>query len=175
MKKLNRAILQLCAAFLILANWTSCTTEDQLSAPTAHVEATFSLKSNSAMDGKITIREAYLKLDRIQAAGNPQGTNITEIVHQVPAEEPPFRLSQADSSEIRFTLPSRAYNGLEFLLFPAPDNYELMFEEVPLADAPEPAEEDNDGTADTPGSGDENETDNDHGSTDDESDDSGDY
>jgi hypothetical protein len=62
-------------ALMFVSAWvgmlTSCAKEDEFLG-TPHIKTTFRLKSPSAMNGKITIREAYLKLDHIQATGSLQ-------------------------------------------------------------------------------------------------------
>ncbi|MGC1240346.1 MAG: hypothetical protein WA874_02100 [Chryseosolibacter sp.] len=119
---------------LLLFLWSGCSTEEQLFQNPAYLQTTFELKSPSAMDGKISIREAYLKLDRIQAIGN--GEMHTDITHPVPADEPPFQLSKADSSQIKLRLPGRAYEAMDFNLFLITDNYQLVFVEAPVTEEP---------------------------------------
>ncbi|MEX1241974.1 MAG: hypothetical protein WEB30_19805 [Cyclobacteriaceae bacterium] len=137
----RKAVLLAFMTFLVLSLWSSCSTEDQLHSQTsAAVEATFSLKPATAMNGKITIREAYLKLDRIQATGNLGGNNNTDITHPIPPEGPPFQLSKSDSSEIDFNLPFRIYDRLDFHLFLFPDAYDLVYQESP--EISDPVEDD---------------------------------
>lgn len=172
----RKTVVSAFMTFLALSLWSSCTTEDQLHSQTsASVEATFRLKSNAAMNGRITIREGYLKLDRIQATGNLGGNNNTDITHPVPPEEPPFQLSKADSNKINFTLPFRIYDRLDFHLFLFQDNYDLIYQETPAAEIPDPVEDGDDHSSDDEDEagnndkGDENDDDDDEG---DDSDDS---
>lgn len=163
--------------FFILASgfFSSCTPEEEFSG-NARIEAAFRLKSNSAMDGKVTISEGFLKLDRIQARGTLRGEYITDITHPVPSEEPPYKLSMADSSQVTFALTSKAYEQLDLHLFLFQDNYELVInttEDVPPPvagneDGEEQDEDNSDG--DAGGGQDENENDNDDGEENSESD-----
>jgi hypothetical protein len=68
--------IRLIPAILIsaLAGFSSCTPEEEFSG-NAYVEATFRLQSFAAMDEKVTIQEAFLKLDRIQTTGSLPGSH----------------------------------------------------------------------------------------------------
>ena len=147
---------------LVLVLGSSCTEEQDL-ANNAEVQLTFDLTSNSAMKGKITIDDAYLKLDRIQVAGNFGGQNFANVTHTVSAEEPPYRLSNADSSYVSFRLPASPYDQLVFDFYLFQDNYKLVFLESPVQETPAPTPGNNGGTTD-PGQGEGNPNhDNDNG------------
>lgn len=126
MKKRGEIILwMLVSAFTLTFLWSSCTTEEPFQGETG-VKAIFKLKSPTAMNGKIAIREVYLKLSHIKATGSIGGEINTDISHTIPAEEPPFQLSKADSNQAYFTLPARAYDQLVFDLFFYQDTYDLV-------------------------------------------------
>lgn len=135
MKKTDNSGIYSAIISLLLLLWSGCSTEEQLFENPSHVQANFNLKSPAAMNGKVFINDAYLKLDRIQAIGN--GETHTNITHPIPAEEPPFQLSKTDSSRVKFRLPGRAYESLDFHLFLIPDPYQLVFRE-PVAEGPPP-------------------------------------
>ena len=139
---------------LVLVLGSSCTEEQDL-ANNAEVQLTFDLTSNSAMKGKITIDDAYLKLDRIQVAGNFGGQNFANVTHTVSAEEPPYRLGNADSSYVSFRLPASPYDQLVFDFYLFQDNYRLVFLERPVQETPAPTPGNNGGTTD-PGQGEGN-------------------
>lgn len=135
MKKTDNSGIYSAIMSLLLLLGSGCSTEEQLFENPSHVQANFNLESPSAMNGKVFINDAYLKLDRIQAIGN--GETHTNITHPIPAEEPPFQLSKTDSSRVKFRLPGRAYESLDFHLFLIPDPYQLVFRE-PVAEGPPP-------------------------------------
>jgi hypothetical protein len=121
--------------------WSSCTLEPGFD-ETSHIQTAFKVSSPAAMDGKITVTQAYLKLDRIEVNGGLNGKNNTSLTHPIPAEEPPYNLTHADSGEVDFTVSSRAYDQLHVHLFPFTDAYELVYlggtvENPPPADEPE--------------------------------------
>ena len=152
-KNIKKGLLLL-TGVLVLNAWTSCTTEDQLHSPTSSdVEAIFTLKSPATMNGKITIREAYLKLDRLQATGSLGGDNSTDIMQPIPPEEPPYQLTKSDSGKLNFTLPFRVYDQLDFHLFLFQDSYDLIFRQSTAPETPDPGENNDDGSPDEGGSG----------------------
>ena len=55
-----------------------------------------------------------------------RGENITDATHPIPSEEPPFKLSMADSSQVNFPLNAKAYEYLDFHLFLYQDTYQLV-------------------------------------------------
>jgi hypothetical protein len=134
-------------ALMFVSAWVSmlsgCANEDEFFG-TPHIKTTFRLKSPSAMNGKITISEAYLKLDHIHATGSLQGVNNTNDSHFIPSEEPPYQLSRSDSSQADFNLTARAYDQLDFQLFLLMDSYELIVNEA-TEEVPEPVEDTDDG------------------------------
>lgn len=149
MENKGKTGLSVLMGLFMLSLWSSCTTEDQLhSQTTADVETTFRLKSTAAMNGKITIREVYLKLDRVQATGNLGETNNTDVTQPIPPGEPPFQLSKPDSSKIDLTLPFRIHDDLDFHLFLFRDTYDLILEENPVAETPDPGEDHEGGSPD---------------------------
>lgn len=108
----------------LLLIYVGCTPEEVVPNE-AQVETTFTLKSREAMQGVIYIQEAWLKLDQIQVSGSPQNPAVT---HAIPAEDPPFRLTQADSSRVYFSLPFRAYEQLTVDLHLLQDNRDLTYQ-----------------------------------------------
>lgn len=124
---------------LILAG--GCTTDDSF--PTTNIKAVFRLKSQTAMEGRITIDEAYLKLNSVEATGNLYNGKRTDVTEAIAAEAPPFKLSAADSAEMNFTLPAGTYDHLEFNLFLFQDTYALAPMTNPPAEAPPPSQNDN--------------------------------
>ncbi len=106
---------------------SGCTSEEIFQA--AQIKGTFRLKSPTAMNGKFIIEEAYLKLSHINAIGSHQGANNTNLMHPIPAEEPPYQLSRVDSNQVIFNLPSRTYDKLDFHLFLFQDTYQLIVKE----------------------------------------------
>jgi hypothetical protein len=126
MKKRGRMMpWMLLSAFTLTFFWSSCTSDEVFQGPTK-VRAIFKLKSPSSMNGKIAVREVYLKLSHIEATGSIGEETNTHVTHTIPAEEPPFQLSRADSSQAYFTLPARAYDQLVFHLFFHQDAYDLV-------------------------------------------------
>ena len=93
------------------------------------------------MDGKIQISDALLKLDYVQASGNV-GKQNTAVIHSIPSEEPPYRLTVPDSSQLRFSLNSIHYDALDFHLFLAADNYQLILKDNVEESAPVPRQTD---------------------------------
>src|SRR5690606_12338151 len=89
----------------------SCTLEDEVPAA-ARISATFGLRSPSALDGKIVIGEAYLKLHRLEVTGTLNGSSVTQVNHTVAPEESPYRLTTSDSSHAGFALGSTTYDQL---------------------------------------------------------------
>jgi len=169
MGKMKEIVLSGFIAILLSGVGSSCTTEDQLYSPTgAQVKATFSLESPSALNGKISIREVYMKLDRVQVTGYHQGDMNTDIHHPIPPDDRPFQLSKADSSQINFTLPFRTYDQLDFHLFLFQDTYTLAYDVTPTEQGP-PVEEEGespdtgDASDDNKGNSDENDSDDDTG------------
>jgi hypothetical protein len=117
----------LLASVLTLALlWTSCAVEQDFFG-TSDILATFKLTTPAAMEGKISIAEAYFKLNRIEISGSLSGKNITNLTHPIPADEPPYNLTQADSSQVDFSVSSRAYDQLDLHLFPFTDTYQLVY------------------------------------------------
>jgi hypothetical protein len=127
-----------------LTLWTSCNDEVNFEG-TSHIQAIFQLKSATAMNGRITIEQAYLKLDRIRATGNLRGDNVTDITHSIPADDPPYKLMDADSGQVNFTLNRLAYNILDFHFYLPEDNYQLIFQNPVPVETPVPTEEGTDG------------------------------
>ena len=123
---------------MVLSFWSGCTTEEIYQA--AQIKGIFRLKSPSAMNGKLIIEEAYLKLSHIDAIGNRHGEN-TNLTHPISLEEPPYQLSRFDSSQVSFNLPSRSYDQLDFHLFLFQDTYQLIVKEEGNGDVDEPNEE----------------------------------
>ncbi|HEX8040494.1 MAG TPA: hypothetical protein VF490_15150, partial [Chryseosolibacter sp.] len=103
------------ASAMALTAASSCTTDDSF--PTTNIKAVFRLKSQTAMEGRITIDEAYLKLNSVQATGNLYNGKVTDVTHAVAPEDPPLRLSAADSTEMNFSLPAGTYDHLDFNLY----------------------------------------------------------
>jgi hypothetical protein len=162
--------------------WSSCTTSDEVF-EAAHVETSFQLTGPPAMNGSLSIDEAYLKLSHIDVNGSRQGKNITTLTHQIPADEPPYRLSNADSNQVSFDLPSRTYDALHFDLFLFQDTYELIITndgpvDQPPVEEPDGNDDNEDGDQDGGNgtSGNDNDADNegDDGSGDDDNDSGGD-
>lgn len=114
--------------------FSGCATEE--SPVTANVVATFRLKSTTAMDGKITIDEAFLKLDRIEGVGALHNGNQTHVTHHIPADDPPYTLRSADSSTVTLRLPPGVYDQLDFNLYLFQDTYQLVMDENPAPPAP---------------------------------------
>jgi hypothetical protein len=136
------------ALFLIL--WSSCTQEPEF-VDKVNIQATFRLKSRTAMDGKIQIGETLLKLDRIQASGN-LGKSKTDVIHSIHPDEPPYRLSMTDTAQVRFTLNSMHYDELDFHLFLLQDPYELILKDGVVTEVPAPGQtDDHDGVSDGDG------------------------
>lgn len=132
----------LITAFALIFS-SSCTQEEEL-AGNAQIEVAFRLKSLSAMDGKILIHEAFLKLDRLHVAGTLPGNHLTEVTHLIPPGEPPYKLSMADSNHVSFGLTSRAYQALNFHLFLLQDPYQLVI--TTTQETPPPDDENGSGT-----------------------------
>ncbi len=150
-KKLLTKMLWL-ASGVALAFPSSCTMDDPFA--TTNIKAVFRLKSQTALEGRITIDEAYLKLSHIEATGNLPDGKMTDITHSIPAEEPPFKLTTADSSELNFTLPSGIYDQLDFNLFLFHDTYGLVMMANAPAETPDPAQnDDQDSTGQQDGEG----------------------
>jgi hypothetical protein len=132
---------------------SSCTPTDEVFYASAHVQSSFHLTGPSAIQGTLSIDEAYLKLSHIETTGFRQGKNNTTLTHQVPADEPPYRLSKTDSNQVNFTLPFRSYDQLHFDLFLFQDTYEpIVTDSTPVAETP--AEEEPKGNGGTNGGGD---------------------
>ncbi|MEX2235779.1 MAG: hypothetical protein WD824_26715 [Cyclobacteriaceae bacterium] len=174
MKRGRTLVLMIVSALLVL--WSSCTDEEH-SLGTARVEATFGLNSRSAMAGKITVEEAFLKLDRIQILGSLGGNNNTNVTHTIAPDEPPYNLTRADSSHADFNLTSRVYDQLDFHLFMFQDQYELKFIDAGPIEVPEPEDDgsgggngDQDDDTDSDDDG-ENDSDDDDGNHDEDDDD----
>jgi hypothetical protein len=131
------------SVFALAILWTSCAVEQDFFGA-SNILTTFKLTTPAAMDGKITIAEAYLKLNRIEVSGSLSGKNITSLTHPIPADEPPYNLTQADSSQVDFSVSSRAYDELDLHLFPFTDTYQLLYLGEPVENPPpieEPEEE----------------------------------
>lgn len=163
--KVGIGLITYISCFLILLG-SGCT-EDQLFLGNSQVDANFQLKGNSALKGKVTIDQAYLKLDRIQVNGNYGGKILANVTHPVPAEEAPYLLSESDTSHVSFRLPTSPYDQLDFNFFLFQDNYQLVFHQTPMPETPTPPAGDNGGTTD-PGNG--NDGQDDGGGNDDPSD-----
>lgn len=128
------------SSMLIAGLWSGCNNEQDFSG-TANITATFTLKSPAAMGGKITLREAYLKLDRIEVMGSLNGSVITNIAHAIPPQEPPFKLIEADSSHVRLSVTSHAYDQLGMRLVLFKDTYALTHLAGKAEEIPEPLED----------------------------------
>lgn len=169
------AILFTALAFIFAS---SCTQEEDL-AGNAQIEVAFRLKSLSAMDGKILIHEAFLKLDRLHVAGTLPGDHLTDVTHAIPPGEPPYKLSMADSNHVSFNLTSKAYQALDFHLFLLQDAYQLVI--TTTQETPPPDDENGSGTdgddegqgEDSDGDDSEDESDGNDGDSDDDSQDDG--
>ena len=116
---------------------SGCSDEQQLHR-SSQVETTFQLKSGSGLNGAFTIQHAYLKLDRVVVSGVSAGKNLPNTTLSIPADEPPFRLVESDSSHIRYTLPARQYDVMDLSLFLFADQYELVLAGRPEEHIPEP-------------------------------------
>lgn len=119
-----------------------CSEEQPLPDAEARVETTLGLTTPSAMDGKISIQQAYLKLDHIRVIGN-SADRVTNILYDINADEPPYQLAHADSNHLEFTLPVFAYEQLDFHLFLYGDDYPLAFTTSAAGEAPTPTQEEN--------------------------------
>lgn len=130
---------------------TGCTVDAPVASNPAIVDVTFAMRPLDAMNGKITVHEAYLKLDRIEVSGMLGGKVNAAMTHSIPPEEPPFKLSQADSSHVTLTVPARDYDHLGLRLFPANQAYELVLlgnagaEETPSPPPPQNADDHDNG------------------------------
>lgn len=137
-KRQEKLIAWIVLALLVAIN--GCTPEE-LVPDEAQVETIFSLKSRELAQPSITVQEAWLKLDRIQVSGSPGSSGFT---HAINPEEPPFRLGDADSSRVHFSLPSRPYERLTFDLYLFQDDSELSYLHTGAPEQPSPSGSDND-------------------------------
>ncbi|HEY9487349.1 MAG TPA: hypothetical protein VIQ51_03410 [Chryseosolibacter sp.] len=173
-QEIVRFISIICTGLLFASG---CSEEPPVSG-NAHVQAIFKLKSSTAMEGRISIHEAYLKLSHVLVSGISPGDNVTNFFQSVPPEEPPYQLTRADSGQVNFALPSSAYDQLDLHFYLFQDNYHPVEEEVaggPPHDNPAPIDPGNDDNQ--PGQGDDQDDPNDAGEdgvTDDENNDSSD-
>ena len=164
-RQLRGAYIRILFAFLVALLGSGCSEEQQFFG-NSQVETTFQLKSTSVVNGALTIQHAYLKLDRAVISGASGGKNLPDAALAIPAEEPPFRLIETDSSHITFTLPSRGYDVMDLHLFLFADQYELVFSQRPEDNIPDPVGN-NDGTSDG-GEGDQDDDNSDNGANDDD-------
>ncbi len=119
-----------------------CSEEQPLPDAEARVETNLGLTTSSAMDGKISIQQAYLKLDHIRVIGN-SADRVTNILYDINADEPPYQLAHADSNRLEFTLPAYTYEQLDFHLFLNGDDYPLAFTASPAGEVITPTQEEN--------------------------------
>lgn len=131
---------------LTLFLWTSCS-DDQLFRGNTRIQTTFRLKSQTALGGSVTIKDAYLKLNSIGVSGTLGDQSVPPASYPVAPEEAPFRLTQSDSAQVSLTLPSRAYDLLDFHLLLVQSKYQLLTLQQPAEPAPEPVT-DNGGNTD---------------------------
>lgn len=124
-----------------LLSFSGCTVDPPLVQEPAAIDLTFGLHATTAMNGKITIHEAYLKLDRIDVAGILGEKTNTAITHNFSADEPPFKLRSADSSRVSLNVPSRAYDQFRLQLILSHDDSELtLVANPPPAETPAPGD-----------------------------------
>ncbi|MEO5600126.1 MAG: hypothetical protein ABIR06_04290 [Cyclobacteriaceae bacterium] len=166
MGKFKMTLVSIITSILVLIFITGCTPDQVFHA--AHIKASFRLRSQTALDGKVHIDEAYLKLHEINVTGNGQG-DITNLTHPIPTEEPPYQLSKHDSSQVSFNLLSRNYNQLDFHLILFQDTYELIIKEE-IIDGGAPDDGGNDPDDNSGDKDEDDENDNDDGDGDHEED-----
>ena len=111
-------------AFITLL-WTSCS-EEQLFPGNARIKTTFRLTSPHALSGNITIQQAYLKLEGISVTGRLGDENAPDATHPIPAEDPPYRLTQGDTAQVSLTLPTPVYDKMDLHLFLPQTDYQLI-------------------------------------------------
>ena len=180
-KHLKGAFFWIVLLFFIALLGSGCS-DEQPFLRSSQVETTFQLKSGSGLNGAFTIQHAYLKLDRVVISGASAGKNLPNATLSIPADEPPFRLVETDSSHISFTLPARRYDVMDLHLFLFADQYELVLTGRPENNIPKPVggsdgggeDNPNDGNSDHDGQNDDDDGNNDSGNnTGDESDEEG--
>lgn len=136
-KHLKGAYVRILFLFLITLLGSGCS-EEQPFLRNSQVETTFQLKSGSGLNGAFTIQHAYLKLDRAVISGTSAGKDLPNAMLAIPADEPPFRLVDADSSHITFTLPAPSYDVMDLQLVLFSDQYELVLTGRPEDNIPKP-------------------------------------
>jgi hypothetical protein len=139
-----KAILMM--SFFLAFLWSGCA-DDTQNVETTEVKTTFRLSTTSALKGKISIQEAYLKLDHIEVRGLLAGQNVAAISHDIPREDGPFKLSRPDSSYVTFAMPVAPYDQIIYDLYLFQDTYELIpvVNAAPEVPSPSPAPGNNNG------------------------------
>jgi hypothetical protein len=102
---------------------------------------TFGLKSVQAMAGKITIDQAYIRLSRIEANGGLQNERTTNIVQSISGDEPPYQLNDSSARDVSMRLAPAMYDQLVFNLVLLRDDYQLVVNSPPAANAPDPSDD----------------------------------
>lgn len=136
----NKLLAVFCAPALLLLS--SCTPDDPAGTET---KITFRLRTSSAMDGRITIDKAYLKLSSIEIKGSVPNGDGTHVIEGIPPDDPPFHLTDADSSGLYLPIPPGLYSQLAFDLVLAQDGYTLVAGDPPLQETPTPTGDDDTG------------------------------
>ncbi len=120
---------------IVVAVFTQCDTEDP--SMEASIETTMALQTNAAMQGKMTVEQAYLHVLQVDMVAKRTDGNQFTFSHSNEAEDKRINLTGSGSgtAELLFNIPAQQgkYDPIDISLTLQPDTYELII--VPASEA----------------------------------------